>query len=359
MRTTHYQVGHPIYFGFLIHSCTSPVESKSKERVIHDIHKTLGNHKYQCSREAAKFLVRMAQNMGFLELNNIWTWKAFVIDYFEKLDEINRCHEKTKISSLTKRTVYLKYYLEADGAFLIRFAREVLENGENGLRKYTIRYTDKAVEPIFKDVINGYLTIEKDFRKRVQLRNFSDWVNVKGYEKKVRIHKGFPHLDPLVDLDILHYDDKERKYLPKFVENLNVSEIFLKNFPDIKSLEGIFLFEEGNSKKAGDYGVKCGYYKRVAELYDIPFHEYSRNDRKIISEEIEKAYSKVRDKVTGLASIRTIKDIVCTSVLVNHEVLCEWPDVDVVLKELKKEKGANLRFHVDRKGEIAYLVLSE
>ena len=165
MRTTHYQVGHPIYFGFLIHSCTSPVKSKAKERVIHDIYETLGNHRYKCSREAAKFLVRMARNMGFLELNYIWAWKAFVINYFEKLDGINRCYEKIKISSVTKRIVYLKYYLESDGAFLIRFAREVLKKKENGLKKYTIRYTDKVVEPIFKDVIKDYLTIEMtDFR---------------------------------------------------------------------------------------------------------------------------------------------------------------------------------------------------
>jgi hypothetical protein len=298
--------------------------------------------------------------MGFLELNHTWTWKAFVINYFEKLDEITRCYEETRISSLSKKIIYLKYYLESDGAFLIHFAHEVIKRGTKGLSKYVIRYTDEIVEPIFKGVIKEYLSIEKmDFNKRISLRNFLDWFSKKTYEKKVRIHKAFPHLDPLVDLGILDYNNEERMYIPKIIDNKNISEIFLKKFPSIASLEGIFLFEEGNSKRAKEYGVEDGYYKRAAELYNVPYRKYSVDDGKIISEEIVRVYSQIRDRLTGLASIRSIKDIVCTIALVNYNLLLEWPDIDTVLEALKREKSANLRFHVDRKGERAYIVLSK
>lgn len=363
MRTTHYQVGHPIYHGFLIHSCTSPRESKTEQSIIQDIYKTLGSHGYKCSREAAKFLVRMARHMDFLELNNIWTWKAFVIDYFERLDDMNHIYKETRILTIARKIIYLKYYLESDGAFLIKFAREALNRREKGLKRYTIRYTDEIVEPIFKDVINDYLAIEKDFRKRVQLRNFFEAVDKRGYRPKVRIHKAFPHLDPLVDLDILDYEEgqkpKENKYLPKLVKNRNLTKIFLEKFSSVASLEGISLFENGNFEKAAQYDVKSGYFERVAELYDIPHHRYSQSKEKIIFSEIVRVYSKIKDEVTGLASIRTIKDIVCTIGLVNHKVLLEWPDIDCALEEMKREEGANLRFHVDRTGEKAYIVLSK
>jgi len=246
--------------------------------------------------------------------------------------------------------MYLKYYLESDGAFLIHFARKVLD--ENGLSKHTLRYTNKGVEPIFENVLNEYLAIENDFRKKVQLENFSKLLQRGGYQSKVRIHKAFPHLDPLVDLGILDYDSKKRQYLPKMPEG-SMTKTFLQKFPDISSLEEVFLLEEGVKK------TSSGYYERVAGLYNVSYRKFSRKDNGIISNEITKIYSKVKDKVTGLASIKTIKDIVCTLVLVNHRVLCEWSDIDEVLKEFKLEKGVNLRFHVDRAGEIAYIVLSE
>jgi hypothetical protein len=350
MRTTHYQVGHPIFFGFLVHSCTSPNESKTQEKVIGNIHKILNDNKYNCSREAAKFLVGMAKDMGFLEVNNIWTWKAFVINYFEEIDDITRCFEKTIVSSIARKIMYLKYYLESDGAFLIHFVRKVLD--ENVLSKHTLRYTNKAVEPIFENVLNEYLAIENDFRKRVQLENFLKLLQRSGYQSKVRIHKAFPHLDPLVDLGILDYDSKKRQYLPKMPEG-SMTKTFLQKFPDISSLEEVFLLEEGVKK------TSSGYYERVAGLYNISHRKFSRKDNSIISNEITKIYSKVKDKVTGLASIKSIKDIVCTLVLVNHGVLCEWSDIDEVIKEFKSEKGVNLRFHVDRAGEIVYIVLSE
>lgn len=352
MRTTHYQVGHPIFFGFLVHSCTSPNESKTQDKVIGDIHKVLNDHKYNCSREAAKFLIGMAKDMGFLEVNNIWTWKAFVINYFEEIDDITRCFEKTIVSSIARKIMYLKYYLESDGAFLIHFARKVLD--ENGLSKHTLRFTNKAVEPIFENVLEEYLAIENDFRKKVQLENFLKLFREggRGYQTKVRIHKAFPHLDPLVDLGILDYDSKKRQYLPKMPEG-GITKAFLQKFSDISSLEEVFLLEEGVKK------TSSGFYERVAGLYKVSYRRFSRKDTSIISSEIAKIYSKVKDKVTGLASIQSIKDIVCTVGLVNHGILCEWSDIDEVLKEFRLEKGVNLRFHVDRAGKIAYIVLSE
>lgn len=345
MRTTHYQVGHPLFFGFLIHSCTSANRSMTERKVMACIHRTLKNHRYKCSREATKFLVRMARYMGFLGINHIWTWKGFVINYFERWNDVDRYYEKTRIFPLSKRIIYLKYYLESDGAFLIHFARKILM--ENGVSKHKIRYTNKVVEPVFEDVLREYLAIERDFRKRVQLRTFLKWISGSGYQSKVRIHKAFPHLDPLVDLDIIHYNAEKHEYLPKIIEGRNMTEMFLRKFPDIPSLEGIFLSHA------------CDYYERAAALYGVTYKECSQSQRGVISEEIVRVYPEVRDEVTGLASIKTIKDIVCTLALVDHKVLYEWPDIDRVLKELKKEKGANLRFHVDRTGEIAYIVLSE
>jgi hypothetical protein len=230
---------------------------------------------------------------------------------------------------------------------------------DDGLRKYTIRYTDEVVEPVFRAVIEEYLTIERDFQKRIQLKNFLELVKKRGYQSKVRIHKAFPHLDPLVDLGVLYYNSESREYLPKVMEDKNVSQAFLEKFPDIRSLEGIFLFEDGDfARAAKSYGIKSGYYERVAGLYGIPHQKFSQEEQEIISEEIVKAYSEIRDEVTGLASIKAIKDIVCTHALLDHGILCEWPDIDNALKDLKKKKGTNLRFHVDRKGEIAYIILS-
>ena len=357
IRSTHYQVGHPVYLGFLIRSCTSPVQSKTEGKVVDVLHKTLQKHGYQCSKEAAKFLVRMSRHMGLLKLNHIWTWKGSVINHFENLDDMENYYKITRISSLSKKIVYLKYYLESDGALLIHFARRILN--DNGVRKYTIRYTNEVVEPIFRAVIEEYLAIETNFPKRIELKNFLKFVSNKGYQSKVRIHKAFSHLDPLVDLGILNFNSKSRKYLPEVSGEKNVTNVFLEQFPNASSLEGIFLFEDGNQVRAARlYGVKSGYYERAAELYDISHDRLSPGEREIVSEGIARIYSEVRDEVTGLASIRAIKDIVCTHLLLDHKILCEWPDVGSALKDLKKKRGVNLRFHVDRRGEVAYIVLS-
>jgi hypothetical protein len=196
------------------------------------------------------------------------------------------------------------------------------------------------------------LSVETDFKKRVWLGKFLDMIQAKGYQTKVRIHKAFAHLDPLVDLGILDYDMGKHQYQPKITDNRNITEIFIQKFPNILSLEKIFSNEPAEKADAG-------YYERVAEVYNISYRKFSQKDITNISDEMEKIYSKVRDTVTGLASIKSIKDIVCTLELVNHKVLCEWSNVDEVLKEFKKEKGAKLRFHVDRAGKIEYIVLSK
>ena len=350
IRTTHYQVGHPIYFGFLIHFCTSPAESKLEQKVVQDIYKILNEHGYNCSREAAKFLVRMAKQMGFLQQNNIWTWKGFVINFFEKKNNIAKYHAQTQILSLDKKVIYLKYFLESDGAFLIHFARKVLE--KEGLSKYELRYVDGIVESIYKDVIAEYLTLETDFKKKIELGNFMKFFEEKGYKSKVRIHKAFPHLDPLVDLDILRYDPEKRRYLPNITDGRNITQLFLDNFPSVKTLEEVFSGEKLAEKSQMEY------YERAARIYGINYRKFVSKDENKTIKDILTAYSEVKDPVTGLASIRSLKDIVCTIQLVRNGVLYEWPDIDALLISLKKKMGSNLRFHVDRKGEVEYVVVS-
>jgi hypothetical protein len=94
-------------------------------------------------------------------------------------------------------------------------------------------------------------------------------------------------------------------------------------------LEKIFSNEPAEKADAG-------YYERVAEVYNISYRKFSQKDIANIPDEMGKIYSKVRDTVIGLASIKSIKDIVCTLELVNHKVLCEWSNVDEVLKEFNK-----------------------
>jgi hypothetical protein len=347
MRTTHYQTGHPVFLSFLISMCTSPSESKSQRKVAYAIHEVLKSHGYNFSREATKFLIRMAQEMELLQPNHLWTWKAFVIDFFKEKDNLSNYHGETRIRSLANKIIYLKYYLESDGGFLLHFARRVLS--ENGLKKHTLRFVNGALESIFEEAINEYLSVITDFKEKVRLRRFLELVKRKGYEPKVRIHKAFPHLDPLVDLDILDYDVKSHVYLSRISNGKNVTEVFLKQFPNIACLENIFSEEKP---------AKPGYFKKASEVFDISCQDFTKENLDAVIQNILQTYSKIKDEITGLASIKSIKDIVCALQLSEYRTLCEWSDVDFALQELKREKGANMRFHVNRKGEVEYVVMS-
>lgn len=371
LRTTHFQTGHPTYLGFLIHSCTSPNQSRSTERVAADLHGVLQRLKSESpneeirtsakitqgldsqgfSREAAKFLVKMAQDMGLLWPTNVWAWKGYVVNLVEEMDNIGDRSKEDTISSPARRIVYMKYYLESDGALMIHFVRRILT--KNGLSKHDLRFNEeeKPVEHVFEDVISEYLKSEQDFRTKVRLQNFLGFVTGSGYKSKVRIHKAFPHLDTLKDLAIINYDYAEHTYIPSTgVQGLSAR--FLSHFPDVSLLDKIFL---GPETRRSDFP---GYYERAARLYDIPYRKYSSGDRGKISMEIKEAYRKIRDGTTGLASVSSIKDIVCTLGLVKHGILCEWIDISQVLSELRKEEDSHVRFHVNRNGEVEYVVMS-
>ena len=75
----------------------------------------------------------------------------------------------------------------------------------------------------------------------------------------------------------------------------------------------------------------------------------------------EIAYTYVRLQNTGIAvyPLHTIEDVVCIRLLANHAILARQDQVVESLQLLQKDQPHDIRFHVDRQGRPAYIVISD
>lgn len=340
---THYQINKPGIFSILLRKCTSLNQSNYPETISNKL-SSIHFESISLNKESAKFAVAMAQSFGFITKNMFWNWKGHTINLL--LDETNR--EKSddflKLTS-AERLLYLKYYLEADGATILEISKWLCSKGIISRNELL---TKDYIDQIFIDIWSRYRELTDDLRQKTSLRQNIEKLRSKPYTFKTRIHKALAHIEPLVDFLLI--DRKEEKkgifFVPKVANGILPIERLTREMNDIDAMEARFSRHQ--------------YFEIISHLYGMnPIGYDPEIHSGLLSKEIVKSYLKARIEPSNMASIATISDFISVRILQENGILIERLQIENELNKLKTNFDSDIRFHSDMSGKRAFVIFSD
>lgn len=362
----HYAGSRPGLFSALLKSCTHPTKAGSLDSVAAKLldqfkevplvmlaqlgeagtkSRTSGQgSKITLNLAGARSVVLMAVKLGLLNESFFWTWRGHTINIIcEKEESQNSSFLELE---LAERIAYLKYYLEADGAMLLTLGEQILENPA-GITTQDL-FEKPFVDVAFRKIYLSYLELTGNLGARTILRQKLSKLEGQAYDSYTRRHKILPRLLPLEDFGLLARDITKNgeTFLPLKQDTKIPLQILVTNLGSIEKMEQRFTDGE--------------YFKIIANSLLNNINNLLLDDHKsTVYQEI--AYTYVRLQNTGIAvyPLHTIEDVVCIRLLANHAILARQDQVVESLQLLQKDQPHDIRFHVDRQGRPAYIVISD
>ncbi|OQX55001.1 MAG: hypothetical protein B5M53_04905 [Candidatus Cloacimonas sp. 4484_209] len=342
---THTKSLRPGNYSILISKCTSPDRSSYPENVEKRLAEFL-------EKSVAKYTVLVAtkknRGFGFLLDNMIWSWKGHVINTVLKYIG-KSSYDKSAYFELSKieKIAYLKYFLETEGALILKLAEKFIDRKE-----ITYSYLKNEIQNIFREIYEGYMDIAPDFRSRIKIREQLKETQrrIKSrehtYDQGTLAHKIKPHIQALSDLQLLtiEKENQEEIYKPVIYNGISPFAVFYKKLANFKKMEEIFSND--------------GYFSLIAEALNLRPIKYSpKMHEKTLRLAFTWGYEVMRNKTTGMADIEALIDWSCIKLLSEENVLITRRDIEEFLNEMRKVNPSSIRYHVDGKGRIAYLIL--
>ena len=342
---THTEALRPGNYSILIAKCTYPDQGAYPEQVEKRLTEIIS------SKSVAKFTVLTAtsknRGFGFLRDNMIWSWKGYVI--YTALKFLNKVSiEDPNVFfdlSRLEQVMFLRFFLETEGAMILKLAERAIQTGYIA---YSFLKTD--IQNIFAEIYNGYLDIAPDFRTRTRLRESQNQLKARNekYGSGTIAHKVKPHLQALVDLGVLELEsiDKDEVYRMLDYNNVRPLEKFHEAIGNFSNLEEIVLKDE--------------YYRVIAEAVNLNPVAYTRPIHEdLLKQSLIYGYVEMRNGVTGMADIESLMTWSRIHLLSEEKILASRSDIERFFGEMRREDPSSIRYHVDGKGNIAYMIISD
>ena len=338
---THYQVDEPRLIEFVVKLCTSPVRSAYDEAVARKLSNEIGERLKEFNVAAAGYAVGLAQGLKVIDKNNVWSERGHLVSLLSQT--VEHSSEKPLDLDTTERLLYFRLFMESDGAMIIALARRarVQKEFSNSETPWTKLATD-----LLQGVYRDYLAWAGTTADRVALRREADRITRRGYEGRSGQHKMFIHLQTLYRLGFLdRAHSRDRRYtVPADLSKPNLA-VLLQELPDFYALE------------------RAINERRLIEIAGKVFHlgepTQTRWPVDVIMPEVVTLYRKVMCTGVSLCPLSTIIEAIQIKVLAGRGQVIPNEAVMDALKDSQRENPREIRFHVDRKGQPAFLRLSD
>lgn len=342
---THAGVSHPGLFSILIEKCSYPDKSSPEPSVSRRLYNFLEEERE--FRLGAKFAVIMAKRFGFLQNNMTWGWRSHVIHAVLAHLGKNKSSKSEPYFDVgpMEKAIYLKYYLEADGAMLLLLAKEL-----NTAGKISEIDIGERIHLLFRQIYSEYLDLSPDFRSRTSLRERLKKIQRGRYDPEEVRHKIFPHLDPFVYLGLLRKSEagRDTQFYPLSLGETGTptTRVIEDELSDFQRMEGRFARGE--------------HFDLVAKLlFAGTYKEYTDAKQRCVTSVLYEGYNNLKDSITGTASIEALSDWTCVTLLAEQKILIPRPRVETLLEYEWRANPGGVRFHVDFKGRRSYVILTE
>ena len=282
----------------------------------------------------------MAHGLMVANANNVWSNNGHLVNLIGRVGRSQWSDEV--VLTFDERLMHLRLFLEADGAALIFLAARLVSEGQ--LPAKDGDWNDLALD-MFVTTYSDYLAITSPTADRVSLRSSIDRLRARGYQGKSGAHKVFLHLQTLYRLGFVERADVSngRQYRVSDEGKARLKRL-LAEIPNVVELERV---------------VKENRYIEVAaRVYDLATERGTLYPRDALRELLP-SYSKVVR--TGVALCPLAPVIEATQILLLSKTSREIGYARYVglLREAQALHIRDIRFHQDRRGNPAFIKISD
>ena len=337
---THYQVDEPTIAERVVTLCTSPIASAYDETVAVKLAGHIRASGKEFNVPAARYAVDLAHRLGLINANNIWAENGHLLNLAAR----NRPDTKFDYPtfSIGDQLLFFRLFLEADGAALLFLSRLLLS--KQVLPAEGVHWNALARD-LFVSVYSSYLAVTNPTADRVSLRSRIDKLRSQAFSGKSGAHKMFLHLQVLHRLGLAERVPTKGERIYQVSEDSGARlERMTSLIPDVVVLESIVGEHRYMEVAAQVYGLQ-----QVGASLDL-------ND---IVGRLLAMYRNVVETGVAICPLAPIVEATQISLLAEGSTMVKYSEIVGALRELQSQNLRDIRFHQDRRGNPAFLRISD
>ncbi|MDE0096809.1 MAG: hypothetical protein OXS40_10615 [Gammaproteobacteria bacterium] len=330
---THYQISEPAYLTLLIRKCTSPTSSNYRETVAQRFSKLSGG----TNIAASGYAVDLARSLNLLNSNLVWTELGHLLNIAASNNVLQNINEL----STAEKILFFRLFLEFDGAAFIFLAQKLETQAQ--LPLLCESWTDIA-QQLFLETYEWYLELVTDPLLRTRIRQLQEKRRLVPFKGNSGRHQSLIHINTMFRLGLIDSfkSKKSRLYKPKYLEGKELSPTsnLLSAVPNIKTLEEVVESQSLYNVVGQTLGIECN----AGSINDMEFMN-----------RVKYVYSQVSGTGVNLCSLRTLSEALQIQSLIEKTVPESHTTILSRLRTLQNKTPSQIRFHVDRYGNPAYI----
>ena len=334
---THYQADEPRAIIAVVTDCSSLTQSRHEDAVAAALVKwAKGNH-YTLSLPGAVYAVGNARSLGLLNNSHRWTPTGLAFGYIHAKTG-SAIGSATLILATPEERLYLKCFLENGGALLIKFGQWLIERGgttDDELRAASV------IERLLVEALDEYLTIVSDIRDRTTIRRERDRLSRSDYASATKRHKRYPLLKTMERLRLIVTQEVAEQRTSISPDSAGRLAALLKAVPDVTTLERYCRDDV------------------LDTIIDTTLYDSGRaggtariNTATLMAD----AYRFAIDRGLQACPLSYLDDLLFAYSLAGEPNA--RGNAEQVFEPLHHQYPTDVRFHVDRRGRRAFLLIS-
>lgn len=335
---THYQADEPRAIIAAATECSSPTQSRHEDAVAAALVKWAKANDYTLSIPGAVYAVGNARSLGLLNASHRWTATGLAFGYIHSVSPGTTGRDALTLTTQAER-LYLRCYLENAGALLIKFGQWLIRRG--GTTDDELR-TGSVIEGLLIEALDEYLTIAIDIRDRTVIRQERERLSRSDYASSTKRHKRYPLLTTMWRLRLLVFDKVSEQRTGVSPDPDKRLVRLLAALPDVTTLE----------RACRD--------RALDGVIDTLVNETEQTDRPGRPNTpalVSGAYRFAMDRGLQACPLSYLDDLLFAYASVGTQTSGKRMSAEDVLEPLHKQYPADVRFHVDRRGRRAFVLI--
>jgi hypothetical protein len=331
---THYQANEPRAIVAAAIDCASPTESRQEDAVAAALVKWAEENGQTLSLPGAVYAVGNAKSLGLLNTSQRWTATGLAFGYVQSVLAVPKGVEGLPLTR-PERRLYLKCYLEHGGALVVKFGQWLLNHGhatDDQLRDESI------IEHLLVQALDEYLAIATDVRDRAAIRRERERLARLEYKSLTKRHKRYPLLRTMERLQLIVCVDDNRHQRVISPDPAGRLAATLKVIPDIPTLERLCRDDALSTALTEALGG---------------FSNNGAPQGRPVASHIVDSYRFAIQRGLQACPLQYLDDVLFAFHMASGGLVTAEP----ILERLRRRYPHEVRFHVNRRGRRAFVLI--